>query len=287
MGTTGVHDDVELVASDWVRPVVALERHSRGEIDLVFPTLRSLATLARFDHASEVLAALDAMPRASRWPSGRRARRHRRTRAPAGRRPGARLHLDDSAPGSRPSRRSPLPQRRSALDAGRRVAFRRTARTAEAGSRRSERALAAGPARHRAEPGLDDRARDEHLPGRHRRGRGDRSRSRRSTVTSTRSSARRCATACAGCCSRTRTPTTGRRRNGSAKRPAQCSPGSEPRSRRPTTFDLKLDLVLDRRRDDRGHRVPTRGAAHTGPCAQPLVLLPRGGAHVVHGRPRA
>jgi hypothetical protein len=29
----------------------------------VFPTLRSLATLARFDHAPEVLAALDAMPR--------------------------------------------------------------------------------------------------------------------------------------------------------------------------------------------------------------------------------
>jgi 8-oxo-dGTP pyrophosphatase MutT (NUDIX family) len=67
-GHAGVHDDVELVASDWVRPVVALERHSRGEIDLVFPTLRSLATLARFGHASEVLAALDAIPR---HPGGR------------------------------------------------------------------------------------------------------------------------------------------------------------------------------------------------------------------------
>ena len=42
--------------------------------------------------------------------------------------------------------------------------------------------------------------------------------------------------------------------------------------------DLKLDLVLDRRRHDRRHRVPARGAAHARSRAEPPVLLPRRGA---------
>ena len=67
-GHDGVHDDAELVASDWVRPEAALERYGRGEIDLVLPTLRCLLVLSRFDSAAALLAALDTMPR---HPGGR------------------------------------------------------------------------------------------------------------------------------------------------------------------------------------------------------------------------
>jgi 8-oxo-dGTP pyrophosphatase MutT (NUDIX family) len=59
-GQDGVHDDVELVASGWVAPSDALERHERGEIDLIFPTWRTLLVLARYRHAQELLDELDA-----------------------------------------------------------------------------------------------------------------------------------------------------------------------------------------------------------------------------------
>jgi 8-oxo-dGTP pyrophosphatase MutT (NUDIX family) len=58
-GQDGVHDDVELVASGWVAPADALARRERGEIDLIFPTWRTLLLLARYDHAHDLLAELD------------------------------------------------------------------------------------------------------------------------------------------------------------------------------------------------------------------------------------
>ena len=46
-GEDGTHDDSELVASGWVRPVDALAQHGAGDIDLIFPTEMSLHALAR------------------------------------------------------------------------------------------------------------------------------------------------------------------------------------------------------------------------------------------------
>jgi 8-oxo-dGTP pyrophosphatase MutT (NUDIX family) len=51
------HDDTELIASAWVRPVDALAAADRGEMDLIFPTRKNLEALARFDRAADVLAA--------------------------------------------------------------------------------------------------------------------------------------------------------------------------------------------------------------------------------------
>ena len=48
-GEDGAHDDSELVASGWVRPVDALAQHVAGEIDLIFPTEMSLRVLARYE----------------------------------------------------------------------------------------------------------------------------------------------------------------------------------------------------------------------------------------------
>jgi 8-oxo-dGTP pyrophosphatase MutT (NUDIX family) len=61
------HDDVELVASSWLTPRDALERNDRGEIDLIFPTWRTLVALDRFDRAGAVLDAV----RAAHRPDGR------------------------------------------------------------------------------------------------------------------------------------------------------------------------------------------------------------------------
>jgi 8-oxo-dGTP pyrophosphatase MutT (NUDIX family) len=62
-GQDGAHDDSELVASEWVRPTDALRRHEHGEIELILPTMRSLAALARFRSVDALFAALDAVPR--------------------------------------------------------------------------------------------------------------------------------------------------------------------------------------------------------------------------------
>lgn len=57
---SAVHDDVEAVGSEWVRPLDALERGRSGGIGLIEPTLRSLTALARFDRADEVLSSVAA-----------------------------------------------------------------------------------------------------------------------------------------------------------------------------------------------------------------------------------
>lgn len=63
LGDDGVHDDLELVASEWVRPRDALERGRAGDIELIFPTMRTLTLLSRFDRADDAIAALRAVPR--------------------------------------------------------------------------------------------------------------------------------------------------------------------------------------------------------------------------------
>jgi len=51
----GTHDGTELVASDWLRPLDAIEREARGEIQLVFATKNTLADLVRFARAKDAL----------------------------------------------------------------------------------------------------------------------------------------------------------------------------------------------------------------------------------------
>ena len=61
------HDDVELVSSSWLTPRAALDQHERGEIDLIFPTWRTLLALEQFPTADDALAAV----RGSRRGDGR------------------------------------------------------------------------------------------------------------------------------------------------------------------------------------------------------------------------
>ncbi len=60
-GEDGAHDDNELVASGWVRPIDALALHEAGEIDLIFPTEMSLRALARYDRSQDLFDDLDAV----------------------------------------------------------------------------------------------------------------------------------------------------------------------------------------------------------------------------------
>ncbi len=54
-----LHDDRETIANIWVRPADALERHERGELDLIFPTIRNLQAIGRFDRSADLLAAAE------------------------------------------------------------------------------------------------------------------------------------------------------------------------------------------------------------------------------------
>lgn len=56
-GHTYLHDDGETVASTWTRPADALARADAGEIDLIFPTRRTLEVLAGFERAADVVDA--------------------------------------------------------------------------------------------------------------------------------------------------------------------------------------------------------------------------------------
>jgi hypothetical protein len=50
------HDDRELIGTHWLTPGEALRRQEAGEIVLIFPTVRSLIALDRFERAADVLA---------------------------------------------------------------------------------------------------------------------------------------------------------------------------------------------------------------------------------------
>lgn len=60
-GQDAVHDDNEAVEQVWTTARTALARHEQGEIVLIFPTLRTLQSIARFDTAAELLAAARAV----------------------------------------------------------------------------------------------------------------------------------------------------------------------------------------------------------------------------------
>jgi 8-oxo-dGTP pyrophosphatase MutT (NUDIX family) len=50
-------DGEEIVETAWVAPSDALERHTRGEMLLVFPTIHKLQVLSRYETAEEALSA--------------------------------------------------------------------------------------------------------------------------------------------------------------------------------------------------------------------------------------
>ncbi len=78
-GQHGSHDDGETVASEWVRPALALDRCAKGEIELVHPTRISLTDLARFPRADEAFAyassRIDIEADASCWANGKEGRK--------------------------------------------------------------------------------------------------------------------------------------------------------------------------------------------------------------------
>lgn len=56
-GQTAAHDTGETVEHVWTTPDQALRRHREGEIELVFPTIRSLQAIKRFSTTAELIAA--------------------------------------------------------------------------------------------------------------------------------------------------------------------------------------------------------------------------------------
>lgn len=53
---TPSHDNSETVGHIWIRPGEALERHRRGEMQLVFPTIKTLESIAGFDGVAALMA---------------------------------------------------------------------------------------------------------------------------------------------------------------------------------------------------------------------------------------
>lgn len=56
-----VHDDRETIATIWVNPAEALRKQKARELELIFPTIRNLQAISRFDNAGELLAAAAAI----------------------------------------------------------------------------------------------------------------------------------------------------------------------------------------------------------------------------------
>ena len=65
---TYVHDDTETIASAWVRPADALEQARRKQLELIYPTYRSIEALSRFESTDALFAAVD-----DAWREPRRA----------------------------------------------------------------------------------------------------------------------------------------------------------------------------------------------------------------------
>ncbi len=49
------HDDGETIADTWIQPKVALAQQQRGELEMIFPTIRNLEAIAHCATADEVL----------------------------------------------------------------------------------------------------------------------------------------------------------------------------------------------------------------------------------------
>jgi 8-oxo-dGTP pyrophosphatase MutT (NUDIX family) len=54
---TPVHDAGETVDDRWLRPADALALHAEGQIELIFPTIKTLQAISRFDTADQLIAA--------------------------------------------------------------------------------------------------------------------------------------------------------------------------------------------------------------------------------------
>ena len=52
---TAAHDAGETVADTWVNPKEALAMHARGELEMIFPTIKNLENIADCATANEVL----------------------------------------------------------------------------------------------------------------------------------------------------------------------------------------------------------------------------------------
>ncbi len=59
-GQVGTHDNGETVESEWVRPGEMLRRWGNDEIELIFPTMRTLRVMEQFDSAHDIVGALAA-----------------------------------------------------------------------------------------------------------------------------------------------------------------------------------------------------------------------------------
>lgn len=60
-GHAYLHDERETIANTWVRPVDAIDREARGEVDIIFPTLRTLEAIGRFATSDDLLSAAAAI----------------------------------------------------------------------------------------------------------------------------------------------------------------------------------------------------------------------------------
>ena len=60
-----LHDDRETIANLWVNPTEALARHRAGELEMIFPTIKNLEAISRFDTAEALVghaASIDEVP---------------------------------------------------------------------------------------------------------------------------------------------------------------------------------------------------------------------------------
>ncbi len=55
-GATAVHDEREMTGAVWLTPAAALARHRRGELPMIFPTIRTLEDLCGFATVEDLLA---------------------------------------------------------------------------------------------------------------------------------------------------------------------------------------------------------------------------------------
>ncbi|HVV35471.1 MAG TPA: hypothetical protein VHC63_02630 [Acidimicrobiales bacterium] len=56
-GQVPAHDDRETIATVWIRPQDALAQFEAGRFDLIFPTIRNLEAISRFEKSADLLAA--------------------------------------------------------------------------------------------------------------------------------------------------------------------------------------------------------------------------------------
>jgi 8-oxo-dGTP pyrophosphatase MutT (NUDIX family) len=54
-GQVATHDEGETVANEWLRPVDALAARERGDLEIMFPTVRNMEPIQHFSTAREVL----------------------------------------------------------------------------------------------------------------------------------------------------------------------------------------------------------------------------------------